>query len=760
MADGISEVARAGITIGRRGFLIGSLSSGVVTVGYGALPAWGAEPVSTGLYSPSLWYDIDDRGIVTVNIAKAEMGQHVGTPLAQAVAEELGADWSQMRIRHVDSDPKWGTMITGGSWSVNWTFDLLSRAGAAGRIALVAAAAKQFGVAPEACVAASGKVTSGGKSVTYAELVKAGGIAAAMSDADLKAIKLKAPAQYKIVGKNVAALDIPAKTDGSARYGIDFQTPNMVFGKLVRPPARNGATVKTIDDQGARKIPGYIKTLSLDDPSKTFTGLVVVIADNYWAAWRAADAVQVEWDAGPHAKVDDAALLAAARQAAADPNAGAGWVIDGDADAALAKASGVVAAEYLTGANLHAPMEPVNATAMFDNGIWHLHAGNQFQTAAVPLAAKALGVDPAQVVLHQYYLGGGFGRRLYGDYLVPAALAAKAMGRPVKLVYNRTDDMRLDCPRSPSFQALRAVIGSDGRVSALTHDVVAGWPTDTVAPALLADTPDKRKADSFAVSGADFWYSVPNHHVRAIRNELAQAALSPGYLRSVGPGFTIWAVESFFDELAKSANADPVAFRLKHLDAAGKQAGGQTPGNQGGAHRLVAVLKAAADRAGWKKKTLPAGTAQGVAISMGQERGMPTFTACVAEVAVDKATGKFTVKKLTVVSDVGTPVNPDGVRAQMESATLWGLSLAIHETGTIKDGAITAGNYDAYTPLRMSQVPELDISFTGAGSYPVGIGEPPTTVVAPAIANAIATAIGARVRSLPITPEKVKAALI
>ena len=755
MPDGQSP-----ITIGRRGFLIGSLSAGVLTVGYGALPVWGAEPGATGQYSPSLWYDIDDQGIVTVNIAKAEMGQHVGTPLAQSVAEELEADWGQMRIRHVDSDPKWGTMITGGSWSVNWTFNLLSRAGAAGRIALVAAAAKKFGVAPEACVAASGKVTSGGKSITYAELVKAGGIAAAMSDADLKQITLKAPSQYKIVGKSVPALDIPPKVDGSARYGIDFQTPNLLFAKLVRIPVRSGAKVKSVDDQGARKIPGYIKTLVLDDPSKTFSGLVVAVADNYWAASRAADAVQVEWDAGPHAKVDDAALLAAARQLAANPDAGASWVMDGDADAALVKASGTVSAEYLTGANLHAPMEPVNATALFDNGIWHLHAGNQFQTAAVPLAAKALGVDPAQVVLHQYYLGGGFGRRLYGDYLIPAALTAKAMGRPVKLVYNRTDDMRLDCPRSPSFQAMKAVIGPDGRVAALKHDVVAGWPTNTVAPALLADAPDKRKADSFAVSGADFWYSVPNHHVRAIRNELAQAALPPGYLRSVGPGFTIWAVESFFDELAKSANADPVAFRLKHLDAAGKQAGGQTPGNAGGANRLVAVLKQAADKAGWGKRALPAGTAQGVAISMGQERGMPTFTACIAEVSVDKATGKFAVKKLTVVSDVGTPVNPDGVQSQMESATLWGLSLALHESAEIKDGAITAKNFDDYTPLRMSQMPVLDISFTGSGHYPVGIGEPPTTVVAPAIANAIATASGARVRSLPITPAKVKAALI
>jgi len=748
--------------VGRRGFLIGSLSAGVVTVGYGLLPgtltsAQAAD--SAGLFSPTIWYDIDQTGIVTVNIAKAEMGQHVGTPLAQAVAEELEADWSQIRIRHVDSDPKWGTMITGGSWSVNWTFDLLSRAGAAGRIALIAAAAMKFGVAPEACRAESGQVHAGEKSVSHGELVRLGAIAAAMSDAEIKQIKLKPVAAYRIVGKNLPALDIPAKVDGTARYGIEFSAPGMLFGKLVRPPVRNGATIKTIDDDAARRIPGYVKTLVLDDPSKTFSGLVVVVADTYWAALKAADAVQAIWNPGPNAHVDDAALFAAARKTAADPDAGAGWVLDGDADGTLAKAPSVLSAEYTTGANLHAPMEPVNATALFENGIWHLHAGNQFQTAAVPLAAKALGVDPSQVVLHQYYLGGGFGRRLYGDYLVPAALAAKAMGRPVKVIYNRTDDMRMDCPRSPSLQLLKGSVGADGRIVAWKQDVVAGWPTVTVAPALLADTPDKRKADSFAVAGADFWYSVPNHHVRAIQNTLAQQALSPGYLRSVGPGFTIWAVESFMDELAKSAKADPVAFRLKHLDAAGKQAGGSTPGNVGGANRLAAVLKSAAEKAGWGTKSLPPGTAQGVSLSMGQERGMPTFTACIAEVVVDKATSKFDVKKLTVVSDVGTPVNPDGVQAQMESATLWGLSLALHEAGEVKAGAITAGNFDAYTPLRMSQVPELDISFTGHGEYPVGIGEPPTTVVAPAIANAIATACGARVRSLPITPKKVKAAL-
>jgi len=764
MAELGTQIAQSqgnGRGLGRRGFLVSALAGGSVGFGWGQLPATGssgtAQAATAAPYSPTNLIEIDASGVVTVNVTKSEMGQHVGTAFAQIVCEELEAPWSAMGIHHVDSDPKWGVMITGGSWSINWTFDALSRAGAAGRISLIAAAAKQWGVSADTLTASEGRVSGGGKSISYGDLVASGAVTGAWSEDDLKKITLKPAGSYKIIGKSVAALDIPLKVNGTAKYGIDFKTPGMVYGKIVLPPTRNGATAKSVDDSAAKGVPGFIQALSLKDPSGSFSGLVLSIADTYWAAIKGAALIKVDWDAGPTAHVDDAALVAEGRRLQADPNEGALWVKDGDAIGALAKASNVLTAEYSTGINLHAPMEPTNATALFADGIWHFHGGNQFQSASVPLVAKAMEVDVSKVVLHQYWLGGGFGRRLEGDYFIPAGLAAKALGRPVKVVYNRTDDMRLDCARSPSWQKLSGAVDG-GKLVALTHDVACGWPSNNVFPAGLGESLDKKKVDVFAINGADVWYSFPNHHVRLIDNKLAEATVPPGYLRSVAPGFTVWALESFIDELAHAAGVDPVAFRLAHLDGAGKNAG-TAPMSVGGALRLAAVLKQAVERSGYGTKKLAEGAGFGVAIGQGQERAAPVFTACIAEVSVNKKSGKFSINKLTVVYDVGTAISPDGVTAQMESATLWGLSLALYETTTIRDGAIAAANFDGYTPTRISQVPPLDVSFISLGNFPVGTGEPATTVVGPAIGNAIAAASGARVRSLPITPAKVKAAM-
>ncbi len=745
----------SGAGLGRRGFIASVLATGAVGFGWGVMPGTGrsgsALAAANASFSPVNLIEIGADGIVTVNVTKSEMGQHVGTAFAQIVCEELEAPWSAMRIRHVDSDPQWGLMVTGGSWSINWTFDALSRAGAAGRTSLIAAAAKTWGVSADTLTAADGKVSGGGKSISYGELVAGGNVGGAWTADDLKKLTLKKAGTYKVIGQSVQALDIPLKVNGTAKYGIDFKLPGMLYGKIVLPPTRNGATAKSVDDSAAKGIPGFVKAVSLKDPSGSFSGLVVAVGETYWAATRGAALVKVDWDAGPNAKVDDAAINAEAVRLQADPNEGSLWVNDGDAAGVLAKASKVITAEYTTGLNLHAPMEPTNATAELRGDVWHLHGGNQFQTMSVPLVAKALEVDPSKVVLHQYWLGGGFGRRLLGDYFIPAALATKALGRPVKVVYSRTDDMRLDCARSPSWQKLSGAV-ADGKVAALTHDVACGWPTNNVAPALLGDAIDKKgKVDVFAINGADVWYTFPNHHVRLIDNKLAEATVPPGYLRSVAPGFTVWALESFVDELAHAAGADPVAFRLAHLDGAGK--------NDVGAQRLAAVLRQAVAKSGYGTKKLPDGTAFGVAIGQGQERAAATFTACIAEVMVNKKSGKFTINKLTVVYDVGTAISPDGVIAQMESATLWGLSLALYETTTIRDGAIAAANFDGYTPTRMSQVPPMDMSYIATGLFPTGTGEPATTVVAPAIGNAIAMASGARVRALPITPAKVKTAL-
>jgi isoquinoline 1-oxidoreductase beta subunit len=743
----------------RRGFLVSCTGLALVG-GFGPITRAAAQAAPASAFAPNIWFSMAPDLTTTVFIAKAEMGQHVGTPLAQALAEELEIPWEHVRIVHVDSDPKWGLMVTGGSWSVNWTFDTMSRAGAAGRLALIAAAAKTWNVPAASCSAADGVVRHpSGKTLSYGDIIVRGKVAATVDEAGWKTLPLKKPSEYKIVGKKIAALDIPSKTNGTAIYGIDANLPGMVYGAPVIPPTRTGSTVTAVDDRAARTVPGFIKAVVLDDPSDTFPGWVVAVAETYPAAVRAASALQVEYKKGPTAGVSTETIFDAARKLHGDAAAGVFWVKDGDAASHLGPSVDVISAAYTTDPVLHTTMEPANAAAVEQDGVWHLHGGNQWQSVAVPLAAKALGVDPAKVVIHQYFLGGGFGRRLYGDYLIPAALTAKALGRPVKVVYTRENDMRFDCARAPSYQPMQATLGTDGKILALTHDVIAGWPSYLVAPAFLADTPDKKgKADSFAVSGADFWYTVPHHSVRAIRNELSQQALPPGYLRSVGPGFTTFAVESFMDELAERAKQDPLAFRLKHLDGVGKQAGA-APNSAGGAKRLAAVLKEVAARGDYGQTGLPAGTAQGLAASFGQERGMPTFTGCVALVAVDRKTGAVTVKKLTLVCDVGIPVNPDGVRAQMESAALWGMSVALFEQASVKNGAIEQSNFYDYTPLRMSQVPELNISFMPSTEYPVGVGEPPMTAVAPAIANAIRKAVGARVRGLPMTPARVLAAI-
>ena len=761
------EMTKTG-AVTRRGFLVGSTAAGTgLIMGFSVLPnlVGGArEALAAGNYEAGLFITMEPSGITTVHITKAEIGQHVGTTLAQVVAEELEVDWNDVRIDYPDSHAKWGLMITGGSWSVNWTFDAMSRAGASGRIALVEAGAAMLDVAADECRAENSQVIHDGSggSVSYADIVSRGNISRTFSDDDLTAIELKQFGEYSIVGTSVAQLDIPAKSDGTAGFGIDVFVPNMVYGKLVEYPTRWGAMPLAVEDSAAKSIPGYLKTLIIEDPAgKVQKGYAVVIAESYPAALEAATTVEVEWDKGPNTEVSTESILAHAQALQSDPNAGLPWVIDGDTGAALESAEATHEAAYITDFAYHGVQEPMNCTAFESlSGVWHLYTGTQWQTLHGAMVAGALGVDAEKVVVHQQYLGGGFGRRLTGeDAMVTAALAAKAMGRPVKLIYSREDDMQLDFHRSPSYQVMRAGTDANGAITAIEHDVVSGWVTKRDAPGFMPDSVDGAgKIDQFAMNGSDHWYSVPNQSIRAIDNDLVMRAAPPGYLRSVAPGWTFWALESFVDEIAHKFDRDPVEFRLSMLDATGKNAG-SAPNSVGGAERLANVLRVATDRAGWNNNSLPANTGMGVACTNAQDRGAPSWTACVAEVAVDPGSGEINLKKLTLAVDIGTVVNPDGVLAQIEGASLWGVSLTLFEKITMKDGKIEQSNYDTWMPLRMNQVPEVDITLIENGHYPVGIGEPAVTVVGPAIANAIFDAVGARVRTMPITPEAVKEAM-
>src|SRR5229473_978099 len=509
----MTHIDRKGLPLdlNRRNFLIGSSAAGLA---FGYVAVTGVHGISdalaAGKFEPTAWYSIAPDGKVTVMVGKAEMGQHVSSAMAQIVAEELEADWNKMRIALPDNDPKYndpvlGALITGGSWSVRMNFDAMSRAGAAGRITLIEAGAAMMGVPAGECRASNSQVihSKTGKKVSYAKIVADGKAGKVWTVDELKAIKLKTPDQYTLVGQSVPQLDIPPKTNGTAKYGIDAMVPGMLYGKPVVPPVRYGAKVAAVDDSAAKKVKGFVKAVTLDDKTGTTTGWVVAVATTYDAAKKAADALKIAYDKGPNAKVSDQTLIDEAKQLQQAGDSGQLFVKKGDSAAAISGAAKVLEAEYFTSINIHAPLEPMNALAYEKDGVWHIHTGNQFASR-----------------------GGGFGRRLDGDMVVPAVLASKAVAKPVKLIYGREDDMAMDFTRPLTYQKVKAGLDADGKLVGLQHDVVCAWPTARWGiPAFLTPSVDKKGSlDGFTVNGADFWYTVPNHQVRAVLNELAQNA--------------------------------------------------------------------------------------------------------------------------------------------------------------------------------------------------------------------------------------------
>ena len=751
-----------GIT--RRDLLVGTAAGTGLVIGYSVLPGAvgsASKAIAAGNWDHQQFLSMDANGIATVHITKCEIGQHIGTALAQAVAEELEMDWNDVKVDYPDSDAKWGLMITGGSWSVNWTFDRNSRIGASGRIALIEAGAKLMNASPSDCYAKTSKVINKntGKHVTYSEILSKTNIDRSFTEDEMKAIKLKKFGQYSLVGKSVPALDVPSKTNGTAKYGIDVFVPNMLYARIVRWPTRWGSVPVKVDETEAKKIDGYAGVfVQKDDKTGLASSYVIALGETYWAADQATRALKVTWNKPATSKVSSESIRKWAVDAQKDPEQGFAWVLEGDVDEAMKHSTEKHKAVYDTSIAYHGMMEPMNCVAMEKDGIWHLYTASQWQLRMTGAAAAALGVEAANVVHHQQFAGTGFGRRTEPDAGMIAAITAKHAGRPVKLIYSREDDMMFDYHRTLTYQVIDGGL-EFGKLTAMNHDVVAGWSTFRAAPGFMAESVDKKgKVDQFSTNGSDHWYNIPNHNVRSIRNTVSDDAAPSGFLRSVAPAWTFWAVESYMDEMARKSGQDPLAFRLAHLSATGKNAG-SPPNTVGGANRLRNALLVAAGRAGYGVKPLPENTGMGIACVSSQERGSPTWTACVAEVHVDPSSGVPTVKKVTVAMDVGTAVNPDGIKAQIEGSSMYGISLAMHENITMKNGAIEQGNFDTWTPMRLDQAPEVDAVIIQNGHYPAGTGEPATTVVAPAIANAIHSVSGARVRSLPITPEKVKAAM-
>ncbi|QDH15351.1 xanthine dehydrogenase family protein molybdopterin-binding subunit [Oecophyllibacter saccharovorans] len=728
------------------------------------LPAGAQLPAADTLFEPTIWCTIAPDGEVTVNIVRAEMGQHVGTALARIIADEMDADWNRVRIDYVNTEKRFaGQYVTGGSWSVWATWDLFRQAGAAARYLLVQEAARLLGTTPEACRVNDGIVVGPNGSLTFGQIVSHAAdnatlLKKSLTPQEMAALPLKTPQQRTLIGRPVAALDIPPKVTGHAVYGCDVHFDDMVYARPKLPPTRYGARVRRVDDSQSRKVPGYERFIVLDDPTNEVQGWVVVIAKSWPAAKLATDLLKVEWTPTPAQEVSEADLLVRARKLHEDPRSGTNIYDDPGVGKAFDTAEETFSQTYTTAPVAHFTLEPVNATARLHEGIWEIHTGNQWQSLILPTLAKAAGVPQDQVRMITYYLGGGFGRRLNGDYAVPALLASKALGgRPVKLMLARNDDMAFDSIRSPSFQSISCALDYQNKgIRAMRYDVVAGWPTLAAAPAFMAEGMGGKKYDPFALSGADHWYDVGPFHLRAICNDLANQTFRPGWLRAVSAGWTPWALESYIDEAADQLDQDPVAFRLAMLDGKGRNAG-SAPNAIGGAHRQAAVLQRLAELINWPdvQDTLPSDTGIGIATTFGQERNMPTWTAGAAQVHVNQTTGQITCQKIWLVVDAGTIVDPDGARAQIEGGALWGLSMALFEGTEIVHGTIAARNLNNYTPLRMGDDPEIEIVFMDNTYKPMGLGEPGVTVVAPAIGNAIYNASGFRLRHLPMRPQDI-----
>lgn len=758
----ISKEKKDMVSLSRRSFMVGSVKTSLLMAfGASALPSLlsAKEALASKTFAPNVWFEMDTTGKVTVNIAKAEMGQHVGTAIARILADELECDWNKVAIVHVDTDPKWGYMVTGGSWSVFQTYKPMSQAGAAGRQVLVRAGAELLGVSESSCEAKSGFIVSGSKKISYGDIVAKGNIDKTFSADELSALPIKPGNKKHLIGigNDYKALDIPPKTDGTAVYGIDVEVNNMLYARPILPPTRYGSTVTNVDDSQAKSLPGYKGYKVLSDPSNTVEGWVAILASDYPTAIKAVDMVKVTYNAGKTVNVNEADVQKEGERICRDRNEGTLFVDEGNIVEAQQKAANTIEAMYTTSTASHFQLEPVNAVAEFKDGKWHIHTGNQWQGLTLPAVAKAAGVSDSEVVIHQYYLGGGFGRRLFGDWIIPTVLTAKAVGQPVKMLFMRPDDAMFDQPRSASTSLFNAAFDESGKFLGMEHALAAGWPTLAMAPSFMPDGVDgKGKVDPFSASGADHWYTMEHHRARVINNKVAQETFTPGWLRSVGQGWIVWGLESFIDEVAHEAKQNPVDFRLAMLDGKGKQAG-KAPESVGGAKRLANTLEIL------KSKTANVKLAEnegiGYSVTAGQERTMPAWLATAAHVHVDKASGKITLKKLWVVADAGIVVHPDGAMAQMEGSLLWGTSLALFEHNEIKNGYVAKKNLTTYQPLRMKDVPEMDIEFVESDEFPVGLGEPGVIGVAPAVGNAVYQAVGVRLRHLPMLSSHVTEAL-
>jgi isoquinoline 1-oxidoreductase subunit beta len=714
-------------TVNRREFILTAVSvAGGLMIGIGAAPrsadaaAISTQPWNDNDHAPheiDAWIAIDPDDSVLIRYQRSEMGQGSMTALPMMITEELQCDWSKVRIEYASSNRSvrqhrvYGNMYSHGSMSVRESQKMVQQVGASARERIIAAAAARWHVPASECVAAQSVVTHrpSGRTLRYGEL--------AAEAAKIKLAKepaIKTPAQFTFLPRRMPRLDLVHKTDGSAKFGIDAQVPGMVFASINACPVRGGK-LKSVDESVLSGVPGIVGVVKLED------AVAVVATDSFWRAKRALSRLQPEWDVGAAGIVNSEQLSKEFRAALADR-----MVIarnDGNVDKAMSGAPKTLEAIYETPYLSHSPLEPLNATVHLQPDRLDVWVGTQDAEAALGAAAGASGLKPEQVYIHNAFLGGGFGRRDASDEIVQAIAIAKAINRPVKLIWTREEDTRQDRFRPHAVVGFKAVTGSDGMPTAWSMRVVTSSIFKSYGIPFPPDKAEPPAVDGLVSNG----YKVPNTRVELhIRN----THLPVWFYRAPGGNQNVFALESFLDEIALASRLDPYQMRRKLLE---------------GKPDWLKVLDTAAEKGDWGKP-LPKGSGRGIAICNFTD----SLCAQVAEVTV-KSNGEVKVNRVTVALDTRHMVNPQTVAEQAEGSVIFGLTAALYGKITIKDGAAVQGNFDTFRMVRLAEAPRIDVHLVPSGGEVWGgAGEPAVPPLAPAVTNAIFAATGKRIRTLPI----------
>jgi isoquinoline 1-oxidoreductase subunit beta len=709
----------------RRGFLqAGTAAGGGLMLSLRLPFAKGeAEAADADGFTPNAFIRIERDGQIALTMPYVEMGQGTYTSIPMLIAEELGVDLEQVRPEHAPPNEKLygnpllgGVQATGNSNAIRAAWQPLRQAGATARTMLVSAAAKRWNVDPASCRAQSGEVFHAptGRSAKYGDLA-----ADAAHMPVPESVALKRPEDFRIIGTPAKRLDAPAKVNGTAVYGIDVRPPGVKIATLAQSPVFGGR-LKSVDDTAANAVKGVRQIVRLDDA-------VAVVADHMGAAKKGLAALVIEWDDGPHAKLDTQEIVAELEKATLNWGSVAQHI--GNSDQAMASAVTKVEATYQVPFLAHATMEPMNCTVHVRKDGCEVWVGSQAVARAQAAAAKTAGLPLDKVVVHNHLIGGGFGRRLEVDGVFRAVQIAQHVDGPVKVVWTREEDIQHDMYRPYFFDRLSAGLDGKGMPVAWNHrfagsSVIARWAPPFFNNGLDPDTTE---------GAINLVYALPNLHVEYLRVEPPD--IPTAFWRSVGPSHNVFVTESFVDELAAAAKQDAVGYRRALLD--------KSP-------RAKAVLDLAAEKAGWGQP-LPKGIGRGVSVQF----AFATYMAQIAEVEVSKD-GTVRVRRVVCAVDCGTVVNPDTIQAQIQGAVIFGITAALYGEIILKDGRVEQTNFDTHQMLRMNEAPAIEVHIVQSFEPPGGMGEAGTSAVVPAVTNAVFAATGKRLRKLPIDTNALK----